>query len=152
MGLLAGLNVSAISRLKHTWAALTPALRETYTNLQAVFNPQNGGKRYRQEVATAKTKGPVLPYLGNYLKDLTFGEDGNRDFISEDKKLINWTKRELIGKLVMEVQGFQQKAYPYPTVEPISTFLTELPHLDDNDLYDLSFVREPKGADLSNIE
>jgi len=152
MGLLAGLNVSAISRLKYTWGGLTPALRETYANLQAVFNPASSFKRYRQEITNAKVKGPVLPYLGSYLKDLTFAEDGNRDFITEDDKTINWTKRELIGKIVMEVQEFQQKPFPYPTVEPINTFLTELPHLEDNDLYDLSFVREPKGADQSNIE
>eukprot|EP01117_Protostelium_nocturnum_P002117 TRINITY_DN1275_c0_g1_i2.p1 TRINITY_DN1275_c0_g1~~TRINITY_DN1275_c0_g1_i2.p1 ORF type:complete len:961 (-),score=434.76 TRINITY_DN1275_c0_g1_i2:148-3030(-) len=152
MGLLAGLNVSAVSRLRHTWAGLTPVLKETYTNLQAVFSPAASFKRYRQELTTARTKGSVLPYLGSYLKDLTFAEDGNRDFLEEESKTINWTKRELLGKIVMEVQQLQKKPYTFPVVEPIHTFLTELPHLEDNDLYELSFIREPKGSDVSSIE
>jgi len=44
----------------------------------------------------------------------------------------------------------QQQLYTFPCVEPIHTFLLELPRLDDKLLYEISLLREPRQAALQN--
>src|SRR5688500_9633776 len=111
--------------------------------------------------------------LGVSLSDLTFAEDGNPDFLKQvfhwtfsnkclmrmkDGKLINWTKRELISKIIMDVQLNQQPSYTFPGIsllsfcvaevrkvlEPLYTFLLQLPCAEEKELYDLSLLREPR--------
>jgi len=67
-GLLAGLTYSSISRLKYTWNDVQPQVLETLSKLNAIFEQGSSFKRYRQELASAILKGPVLPYLGIYLR------------------------------------------------------------------------------------
>ena len=50
-------------------------------------------------------------YIGVYLRDLTFVEEGNNT-ITEDN-LINYEKIELVGQVIREVQYFQYHSqYP----------------------------------------
>jgi hypothetical protein len=79
---------------------------------------------------------------GTYLSDLTFIEDGNPDFTKTNQ--INFQKRELVYNVIAEVGTYQQTAYNFPIVEPINTFLVELPASTDKDLYDLSLKYEPR--------
>lgn len=78
------------------------------------------------------------------LSDLTFTEDGNPDELHDDKSLINFAKRELICNIIRQVQLNQQPPYMFPVVEPLNTFLRELPYADEKSLYDLSLIREPR--------
>jgi hypothetical protein len=61
--ILAGMSMSAISRLKFTWNLLSPVAKEVFTNLQNLFDPLAGFKNYRTELSQSGAKGPVLPYL-----------------------------------------------------------------------------------------
>jgi len=88
-----------------------------------------------------KAKPPALPYLGMYLTDLTFIDDGNPDVV--DSK-INWNKRELTYRVLSEIELYQQVQYSFPAVEPIRTFLTELPGINEKELFELSLLREPR--------
>jgi len=153
MGLLAGMNVSSVSRLRHTWDDLSPQQLQTYKNLQSLFDPAGSFKNYRAEVATAQGKGAVLPYIGLYLSDLTFCEDGNMDYLKTraDRKLVNWVKRLLIGGIVKEIRYQQGCGFNFPVVEPINTYLTELAHLDEKELYEFSLLREPRNSELKDI-
>lgn len=142
MGILAGLNMSSITRLRKTLDILPPNHMQTFVNLEKLMSPNSSFKTYRQTMHKATP--PVLPYIGTYLSDLTFIEDGNPDKISN---LINWQKRELVRRVIVEIQTSQQTRYDFPVVEPINTFLTELPAMTDKELYDLSLAleaREPK--------
>ena len=87
---------------------------------------QGAFKDYR--AALHKAKPPSLPYLGMYLTDLTFIDDGNPDTV--DGK-INWNKRELTYRVLSEIELYQQVPYNFPPVEPIRTFLTELPGINE---------------------
>jgi son of sevenless-like protein len=68
-------------------------------------------------------------------------EDGNPDKVDN---LINLGKRELIYRVIEEVNQYQVTPYQIQASEPIHTFLRELPHLEEKDLFDLSLVREPR--------
>jgi len=79
MGIVAGLNMSSINRLKHTFNDVNVNVINKFKELVKLMHPQGSFKMYRQ--ALAKSKTPIIPYLGCYLTDLTFIEDGNPDEI-----------------------------------------------------------------------
>ena len=85
------------------------------------------------------------------MSDLTFTEEGNSDHLQNDPKMIHWGKRELISKILQEIKLRQQVPFQFPVVEPINSFLTELPHFEEKDLYELSLLREPRGATIKDI-
>ena len=61
---------------------------------------------------------PLIPYLGMYLTDLVFTEDGNKDNSADG--LINFTKRRLVAKTIRDIQTFQLDSYaliPLPQLQ-----------------------------------
>ena len=60
-------------------------------------------------------------------------------------------KRELIYKNLQEVKLRQQNPFSFPIVEPINSFLNELPHFEEKELYDLSLIREPRGVQSRDV-
>jgi hypothetical protein len=71
--------------------------------------------------------------------------------MQSNHSIINWSKREMMYKIAQEIRLRQQCSLSFPVVEPINTFLTEVPFLEEKDLYDLSLVREPRGAVSKDI-
>ncbi len=71
--------------------------------------------------------------------------------MKSNESIINWSKREMISKILQEIKLKQQSSFTFPVVEPINTFLTELPFLEEKELYDLSLLREPRGATIKDI-
>jgi hypothetical protein len=75
------------------------------------------------------------------LSDLTFAEDGNPDMLDRppegNKKIeyINFAKRDIICKIIFDVQLNQQEGYPFPVVEHVANFLHDLPCMEEKDLY-----------------
>jgi len=85
---------------------------------------------------------PCLPYLGNYLADVTaiLGR-------SEDDKingLINFHKRRIIAKIIREILKFQRTSYCLLTVPQIRDYLLEAPVWDVKTLEEYIIYREPK--------
>ncbi len=68
---------------------------------------------------------------------------GNPD-TDRKNKLINFTKRELVSNVILELQQYKQKPYNLTTVSRIASLFAELPHKNTDDLYDLSLQREPR--------
>ena len=81
------------------------------------------------------------------MTDITFIEDGNPDYING---LINFRKRELVYLVIRDVQQYQQMSYPFEFSD-IAQFLTELPNNDEDVLYDLSLLREPRTCKLEDL-
>lgn len=50
-----------------------------------------------------------------------------------------------------EIRVYQQTPYNLVVVEPLATFLEELPVCEANDLYALSIEREPRDSDFSEV-
>lgn len=93
---------------------------------------------------------PAVPYLGVYLQDLTFIEDGNPEQIDN---LVNFERLGLVYGVLKEVLLFQQQSYGLAVLEPINTLLVSLPSSTEKNLYELSLVREPRGeTDISKIK
>lgn len=52
---------------------------------------------------------PILPYIGIYLRDLTFMMDGNPTKMEND--FYNFIKIIMIGSLLSEIENFQQQNF-----------------------------------------
>lgn len=81
------------------------------------------------------------------MQDLTY-LDENRD--SVDGK-INLSKYVLISNVLKQIDRYRTVKYDIQPLEPLYTYLLRLPSLTDDDLYALSNVREPKGAEFKSI-
>jgi hypothetical protein len=75
------------------------------------------------------------------LKDLTFIDDGNRNTLDG---MINFRKRFQLMESINGLLSYQKQSYKLMPVEPIYTFLDELPVLDDRELYQISIGLEEK--------
>ena len=86
---------------------------------------------------------------GNYLSALVFIEEGNPDFVASatdaNVKLINFKKRRLVSRVIEEVQKYQVGLrYSLIPVDAIRDFLANLPEENDDQLYELSLLHEPR--------
>ena len=87
--------------------------------------------------------GPCIPYLGVYLSDLTFIDEGNLDYV-KDNKLINFEKRALSAKVITEIQLFQQMQYCFRPMPFLQSYLTNLKMFSESEAYKLSLEYEPR--------
>ena len=75
---------------------------------------------------------------------MVFTDEGNKN---ELKGLINFSKRRKIFQTLREIEQYQTTPYELQGVPSILSFLSELPHNDADELYRLSLLREPRGAE-----
>jgi len=148
LAFISGFNASAILRLKWTRARLSKRAQQVLNELEAFTNMEASYKVYRNAIKTVEP--PCIPYLGVYLQDLTFIEDGNPEMI--DGKLINFTKRGMVFKILDQIITFQQVAYNLEAIPELQKYLSHLPQLTDADLYRFSMELEPRNATIKDIQ
>jgi len=64
---------------------------------------------------------------------------------------INFAKRDIICKIILDIQLNQQENYPFPIIDHIHSFLIDVPNMEDKELYDLSLIAEPRNSEISQI-
>jgi hypothetical protein len=97
-----------------------------------------------------------MPYVGIFQTDITFIEDGNKNFVHG---LINVYKQQLVvSKVLAQMQIYQNKAYDFHPVPQIQNLFLQLPAHDkremdrmDKLMFDQSLRLEPRNADRSQI-
>ena len=77
-------------------------------------------------------------------------------FISENPEYVdgklNIEKYKRVFEVISEIQSYQDVSYEVKPNPQIINSLIEFPHLSDSDLYNLSLIREPRGATLTDVE
>jgi hypothetical protein len=144
MEILVGLSMGPVSRLTQTWEALPKEKMQSFQKLQKLIDNRKNYSNYRMVLEDAPL--PCFPYVGLSLKDLTFIEDGNENFLDEEKEVINWQKMSMISKIFDSMQRFQQHPYDFEIKPFMKTWLLKgrVVVTEDNDLYDLSFACQPR--------
>jgi len=147
--IISGLNNSAVLRLKWTKLKLPKHVQKMLEELEDLTNMEGSYKNFRYELDRAVL--PSIPYLGVYLMDLTFVEDGNPD---SRENLINWEKRKLYFNIINQIQKFQSTPYNLKPVESIQKFFAGVKATITNDraLYQKSLDLEPRNATRADIK
>lgn len=65
---------------------------------------------------------PCLPFVGVFLTDLVFIEDGNKDKMA-NTNLINFHKRMMISTVIQQMNMFQKKHYDFLPVRQVREFI-----------------------------
>jgi son of sevenless-like protein len=139
--ILNGLDIAAVVRLQRTWAKVN--IKQLLDSLREVTAPEKNFQKLREYIHHANP--PIIPYLGRYLSDLTFVDDGNPNTIIEDNvELINFFKQRLIGDIILEIQTYQQVGYKFQRDPTIHSYITMFPVKTDKELFDLSLTIEPR--------
>jgi len=79
VSLLAGFDSAPIHRLRRTWDLISSKAMNTLENLKKIMDRDRNYSTYREQLHSINP--PCVPFLGVYLTDLTFIEDGNNDYI-----------------------------------------------------------------------
>jgi hypothetical protein len=151
LAIISGMQNAGVHRLKFTKDGLDRRTVEDYDFLMAKMSSDRSYRAYREHILSCSP--PCTPYLGIYLTDLTFVEDGNPDFLKSKRTgrdLINWTKRRFVHNVISEIQTYQYKPYNIQIVHQIDRLLAKTldnhVYMDDDPLYKLSLKREPRNA------
>ncbi|XP_008421495.1 ras-specific guanine nucleotide-releasing factor 2 isoform X6 [Poecilia reticulata] len=135
------LNRSAIYRLKKTWAKVCKQTKALMDRLQKIVSSEGRFKNLRETLKNCNP--PCVPYLGMYLTDLAFIEEGTPNFTEDG--LVNFSKMRMISHIIREIRQFQQAPYRIEHQSKVTQFLLDKTVVMDEDtLYELSLKIEPR--------
>uniref|UniRef100_A0AAY4BYS7 Ras-specific guanine nucleotide-releasing factor 2 n=1 Tax=Denticeps clupeoides TaxID=299321 RepID=A0AAY4BYS7_9TELE len=128
------LNRSAIYRLKKTWAKVCKQTKALMDKLQKPVSSEGRFKNLRETLKNCNP--PCVPYLGMYLTDLAFIEEGTPNFTEEG--LVNFSKMRMV---TVDTNQPKQR----PLFFQVTQYLMDKTLIMDEDtLYDLSLKIEPR--------
>ena len=156
MSILAGFNSAPIHRLRRTWEQLSSKNMSILESLKKIMDRNKNFSTYREQLHSVNP--PCVPYLGIYLTDLTFIEDGNQDNLKNsdgqvNEKLVNFSKQSKTADVIREIQQYQNQVYCLQDVPELQNWLNEsLERIkDENDMYEMSLELEPKEREDEKI-
>ena len=139
MEVLAGVNSSPVRRLKSTWKELSESELRIVQDIERLMNHKSSYRSYRSTLHSAKI--PVVPFIGIYLTDLTFLEDGNPKYLDN---LVNFSKYHKIASVIDEIVSYQV-LYKDLTPDPLlQNYLQIIQPIGEEEAYSLSTRIEPR--------
>ncbi|KAL0104407.1 hypothetical protein PUN28_017258 [Cardiocondyla obscurior] len=147
MAIIAGLNMSPISRLKKTWSKVQSA---KFLILEHQMDPSSNFSSYRSTLkaamwrsagATDERQRIVVPFFSLLVKDLYFLNEGCSNKLPNGH--INFEKFWQLAKQVTEFIAWKQVACPFEKNPRVIAFLQASPVLTENTLALASFECEP---------
>ncbi|XP_078097313.1 ras-specific guanine nucleotide-releasing factor 1 isoform X4 [Mustelus asterias] len=135
------LNRSAIFRLKKTWLKVSKQTKALIDKLQKLVSSEGRFKNLREALKNCDP--PCVPYLGMYLTDLAFIEEGTPNYTEDG--LVNFSKMRMISHIIREIRQFQQTAYKIEQQPKVARYLLVQSNvMDEESLYEASLRIEPK--------
>lgn len=128
------------------------------------MSSQSSFKLYRERLHSSTP--PCIPYIGVYLSDLVFIDEGNPDTVDSPhpSPLFNFDKNRQVAAVIHEIQKYQHVTYHVKDatsgyadedgIEPnaeILAFITGLRGIDDDTAYKTSLLSEPRARAGSAI-
>ncbi|SPO23602.1 related to Guanyl nucleotide exchange factor Sql2 [Ustilago trichophora] len=149
--IVSALSTAPIHRLRRTWDAVAQKHVLVFESLETLMSASRNWANYRETIH--KLNPPCVPFLGRYLGDLTFIEDGNRDRLKENDQLINFGKRQKTAEVIREITIHQSTPYNLAVVPALEKYIEA--NLVDarsaDDLYEQSLALEPREREDEKI-
>ncbi|KAI9594167.1 ras guanine nucleotide exchange factor domain-containing protein, partial [Syncephalis fuscata] len=148
--IFSALNSSNVQRLKRTWKSISNRAMTSFYALSRACDCTRNFAAYRARLKQELP--PCLPFMGVYLTDLTFIEDGNAKLkrcTTATHIMINFSKYLKTVQLLNEIQRFQVMPYPMAEVSSIQNsmrkwFDESITGGDQETLYQASLRLEPR--------
>ncbi|XP_076162377.1 ras-specific guanine nucleotide-releasing factor 1 isoform X3 [Ptiloglossa arizonensis] len=138
---------TSVFRLKKTWEKVSKTTMQTIDRLQTIVSSDGRFRNLRE--ALHRCDPPCIPYLGLYLTDLSFIEEGTPT-MTEDG-LLNFSKMRMIAHVIREIRHFQQTPYKIELITKVTNYLLDPSLLfNEKDLYRMSLEIEPRTSRLSS--
>jgi len=146
MAVLSGLNEGCIHRLKQTQTEIPEKYQMLYQELQTLMSYDGSYKNYRKRLNEAHL--PCIPYLGIYLRDLTYLEStdskGANDLV---EKGVNFKQKKQVVGVINFLQNYQSTPYLFKKHDDIiSQLTTSLTVLSSSELLKLSYKYEASAS------
>ena len=148
MEVIAGFENAAVWRLQPFFNEVPRKYAQIMDDLRVTMSTQKNNKSIREALRSVDM--PCIPYLGMFLTDLTFIEDGNSD--SSKEGLINFTKRRYVAQVILEIQQYQQIPYHLNQVKIILQYIKAGIIWDDEKLYQVSLQFMPRSAKDKSVK
>eukprot|EP01113_Clastostelium_recurvatum_P021116 TRINITY_DN2499_c0_g1_i3.p1 TRINITY_DN2499_c0_g1~~TRINITY_DN2499_c0_g1_i3.p1 ORF type:complete len:542 (-),score=156.41 TRINITY_DN2499_c0_g1_i3:14-1639(-) len=163
LSVMVGLNLGSVQRLKKTWTGLSKQILSVFEELSELTASVGNYKNYRAALNEA-IESPLsptsyhgsmvlmptacIPCLAVILRDLTFLEDGNKNFLESQAtmNLINFDKMRMISNTFRQVVKLQARDFRLIRVPEMERLLTDEMTSsivrDDRQLYKYSYACE----------
>ncbi|ORZ10098.1 hypothetical protein BCR42DRAFT_358113 [Absidia repens] len=146
MAIRSALDSTSIRRLKKSWDHLSTKYKAMLEPIYRATDSARNFAEYRTRLKMAVA--PCLPFLGVYLTDMTFIDDGNSDnrTTPSGRSLINFDKYIKTTRVLNEIDQFQIP-YKLLEVEEIQRYLSrclETVVMDEQLFYNRSVALEPR--------
>lgn len=146
MGIIAGLNMSIVSRLKKTWSKVQSA---KFAVLEHQMDPSSNFSSYRSTLKAAMWRSAgavddrqkiVIPFFSLLVKDLYFLNEGCASRLPNGH--INFDKFWQLAKQVTEFMAWKQVTCPFEKIKEVITYLQTTHVLTETGLALASFECE----------
>uniref|UniRef100_A0A6G1S649 Ras-specific guanine nucleotide-releasing factor 1 n=1 Tax=Aceria tosichella TaxID=561515 RepID=A0A6G1S649_9ACAR len=130
---------SSVFRLKKTWDKIPKTTKATIDQLQNLVSTDSRFRNMRD--AINRCDPPSIPYVGMYLTDLSFIEEGTPNYSPEG--LLNFSKMRMIAHVIREIQHLQNGVYKMDLNPRVANYLLDASrHLQDDEMYRCSLAIE----------
>ncbi|EPS39237.1 hypothetical protein H072_7003 [Dactylellina haptotyla CBS 200.50] len=148
--IISALSTSPIHRLKRTWDQVPTRTIGILESLRTLMGTTRNFGEYRECLHLVNP--PCVPFLGVYLTDLTFIEDGNPDLI-KGTDLINFAKRSKCADVIREIQQYQLVPYSLQAIDPLQEYILSnmAAAKDVHEMYEVSIKIEPREREDEKI-
>ena len=132
--IVVALNSLQIKSLNKTWRKVSFESMKHWKDLNTLCSFERNYGALREEVDKNKNKA-CIPYLGIFLKELAFIDEGHKYIMN--KNLINVEKIKKVSKIIDTLLSFKKYTYNFKPVFKLA-FLAEPNPLTEDELTDLS--------------
>ncbi|KAK5939142.1 cell division cycle- protein [Knufia obscura] len=148
--IVSALGTAPILRLNRTWAQLPKQTKMLLESMRTLIASTKNFSQYREALREAQP--PCIPFLGVYLTDLTFIEDGIASVV-RNTELINFTKRTKTAEVIRDIQQYQNVPYNLTEVPEVRDWILDNMRQasDVHEMYNKSLQIEPREREEEKI-
>ncbi|KAE9980590.1 hypothetical protein BLS_004135 [Venturia inaequalis] len=148
--IISALGTAPIHRLSRTWQQVNGKTKDTLESMRKLMGSTKNFAEYRDTLHKANP--PCVPFLGVYLTDLTFIEDGIPSIIKKTT-LINFAKRAKTAEVIRDIQQYQNVPYPLQPVPELAEYILSNMRTagDVHEMYEMSLQVEPREREDEKI-
>lgn len=133
-------------RLKKTWLLVSKKRTVIYEEMTRLVSSDDNYRSLRECLEERAQKSPIIPWIGLYLRDITFLMDAHPTFLKDHPDLVNFSKIRLLAPTIKQIHEAQKRRYRLHNVLTIQKYLSADEGLlkTENDQFRMSLMLEPK--------